>query len=102
MPAADFMILWCIFVVQRFTRESNEVFSQTDIGRQRDESSQVLTRLRFVGLCGDLPFYLSANLTTMQRPKNDQPIAADNVTQKLSKAYQHLFNSKKGGCYGIA
>ena len=101
MPAADFMILWCIFVV-RVLLKIHEVYFQTDIGRHRDESSQVRSRLRFGSTRGDLPFYLPSILTAMRVQKNDQPIDADTIIQNIPKASRHLFTSKIGGCYGIA
>lgn len=101
MPAADFMILWCIFVVHVLLK-IHGAYSQTDIGRRRVESTRVLSRLRFGDTCSDLPFYLCSNLLTMHVSKNDQPTYADDVIQKLYRARRHHLTSNIGVCYGIA
>lgn len=62
--------LLTIFVV-RVLFKVHEVFSQTDIGRHRDESSRVQSRLRFDSTRGDLPFHLPSILNTMRVQENE-------------------------------
>lgn len=75
--------LLTIFVVQECAKAFYGVTSQTDIGRQRVESTRVPSRLRLVRSCGDLPFHLPSIFTTMQERMEDSHSECEAIINDL-------------------